>query len=281
MNKEPYSFCFLRYVHDPLSGEFANIGVLVWAPQSQFLGFEASGRYSRLSNFFGGIEKGDYANLVARLETRFRKLSHEFEECNSVLPLENRPESAREIALRVVPHDSAALQWSHSGGGLTTDPEKELQSLYQQHIGRFYVKDRNSGRDERAVFKQVYQQAFRAPGVVNHLSEHLVKTALVTHTFPQAWENGVWNVYETLSFDLVKPEQIRAKAYRWESMTRWMKEAENLNITYLLGSPGKRNHAAYDTAKLVLEKSKANLIEEDEVKDFARSLKQQVKASAH
>lgn len=281
MNSEPYSFCFLRYVHEPLSGEFANIGVLVWAPQTRFLGFEASGRYSRLSAFFGGIEKGDYGNLVARLETRFRKLAGEFAESESILPLEKRPESAREIALRVVPHDSAALQWSRSGGGLTSDPEKELQNLYQQYIGRFYLKDRNTGRDERTVFKQVYQKAFRTPIVAKYLKEHQVTTPLVTHTFPQAWENGVWNVYETLSFDLVKPDQIRAKAYRWESMTRWMKEAEKLNVTYLLGSPENRNRAAYDTAKRVLEKSKANLVEENEAKDFARLLKQQVKASAH
>ena len=42
MNLERYSFRFLRYVHEPLSGEYANVGVLLWAPQSRFLGFRAS-----------------------------------------------------------------------------------------------------------------------------------------------------------------------------------------------------------------------------------------------
>ncbi|MCB1093193.1 MAG: DUF3037 domain-containing protein, partial [Verrucomicrobiae bacterium] len=51
---EPYSFCFLRYVHEPLSGEFANVGVLLWAPQSRFLGFRASEKFRRLSRFFHG-----------------------------------------------------------------------------------------------------------------------------------------------------------------------------------------------------------------------------------
>ena len=45
MSLERYSFCFLRYVHEPLSGEFANVGVLLWAPQSRFLGFRASKKY--------------------------------------------------------------------------------------------------------------------------------------------------------------------------------------------------------------------------------------------
>jgi len=48
MNRERYSFCFLRYHHDPLSGEFANVGVLLWAPDSSFLGFRCSKKFARL-----------------------------------------------------------------------------------------------------------------------------------------------------------------------------------------------------------------------------------------
>ncbi|MBP6600902.1 MAG: DUF3037 domain-containing protein [Verrucomicrobiales bacterium] len=49
MNLEPYSFCFLRYVHDPLSAEFVNVGVVLWAPQSRYLGYQFPLNYRRLS----------------------------------------------------------------------------------------------------------------------------------------------------------------------------------------------------------------------------------------
>ncbi len=281
MTKEPYSFCFLQYHHEPLSGEFANIGVLVWAPQTQFLAFEATDRYSRLSEFFGGFESGDYKSLVGRLSTRFRQLSEEFAGGHAILPLEQRPESAREIALRVVPHDSAALQWSKSGGGLTSSPAGELAELYQQYIARHFGKEKAKGRDERTVYREHYQRAFQIPIVAAHLHSHHVETPLAEHTFPQAWLNGVWNVYETLSFDLVKAEQIRAKAHRWESMTRYLRETGDLNITYLLGAPRNGNQRAYDTAKTLLERSQATLVEEDEAADFAADLAARVAASAH
>lgn len=281
MNPEPYSFCFLRYFHEPLSGEFANIGVLVWAPRRQYLGFEATNRYARLSRFFGGFESGDYLNLVSRLRTRFRQLADNYADADGFLPMEAREESAREVALRVVPHDSAALQWSMSGGGLTEDPEAELADLFQRHIARHDEEERKSGRNADEVYRQVYRKAFQTPVVRRNLREHHVEAPLAEHTFPQAWQNGRWNVYETLSFDLMDTEWIWSKAHRWESMTRYLKEAEDLSITYLLGSPQGRNEKAYGTAKLLLEKANAQLVEENEAEEFARDLERQIASAGH
>lgn len=281
MTKEAYSFCFLQYHHEPLSGEFANIGVLVWAPQSQFLGFEVSDRFSRLSEFFGDFESGDYRSLVGRLKTQFRQLSEELENGSGYLPLEHRPESAREMALRVIPHDSAALQWSRSGGGLTASPAMELAGLFHRYVTRHSEKEKARGRDERTVFREAYQAAFQTPAVARHVREHRVVASLAEHTFPQAWQNDVWNVYETLSFDLVKGEHIQAKAHCWESMTRCLLEAGELKITYLLGAPRNGNRKSYETARELLRRSNARLVEENEAADFARALAEQVAASGH
>ena len=43
------------YVHEPLSGEFPNVGVLLWAPGARFLGFKASQKFRRLSHFLHGF----------------------------------------------------------------------------------------------------------------------------------------------------------------------------------------------------------------------------------
>lgn len=80
MNLEQYSFCFLRYVHEPLSGEFANVGVLLWAPGSRFLGFRASQKYRRLSHFSHGLQQQDHRQLIARIDTQFQKLLVEEDE---------------------------------------------------------------------------------------------------------------------------------------------------------------------------------------------------------
>ena len=96
MSLQPYSFCFLRYVHEPHSGEFADVGVLLWAPGSRFLGFKASQKFRRLSHFFHGFQPRDYRNLIARIETQFEKLSFRLAGPQELLPFKEVLTSARD-----------------------------------------------------------------------------------------------------------------------------------------------------------------------------------------
>ena len=274
MSLEPYSFCFLRYVHEPLSGEFANVGVLLWAPQSRFLGFRASEKFRRLSHFFYGFQQDDHRLLIRRIDTQFKRLSAALAEPQGALPFQDAPESARDLALKVIPHDDAALQWSPSAGGLTDDPAAELEALFHEAIGRHYESNEEARRDDATIYRQIYRSAFDAPVVKPHVTQHEVATPLASHVFPQAWKNGVWNVYQPLSFDLKKSESIKAKALQWESLTRFLADApEQPNIHLMLAAPGGDQRRAYDNAKDLLRSSHVvTLIEEDEAADFARDL---------
>jgi Protein of unknown function (DUF3037) len=281
MSSEPYSFSFLRYVHEPLSGEFANVGVLLWAPRSRFLGFKASHKYRRLSHFFDGFHHQDYRSLISRIETKFEGLSLSLADAQIDLPLNKEPESARDLAFRVIPFDDAAFQWSASGGGLTTSPQAELEGLYHEAVGRHYDSDDEPRRDESVIYREIYSRAFESPVVSPHISEHEVTSPLAVHKFPQAWKNGVWNVYQPLSFDLKRSEDIKSKAYRWESLTRFLAQSsEHPKIHLLLGAPGHDHQQDYIKARDVLNSSKVvTLVEENEADDFAKDLESRVLAA--
>lgn len=281
MNLERYSFCFLRYVHDPLSGEFANVGVLLWAPGSRFLGFRASQKYRRLSHFFHGFQQQDHRQLIARIDTQFQKLAESVGSEQAGLPFPDSPESARDLALKVIPHDDAALQWSLSGGGLTDDPSAELERLFHEAVARHYDSVDEARRDDGTIFREIYSKAFELPVVKERMTEHEIVTPLASHVFPQAWKNGVWNVYQPLSFDLKRSENIKAKAFHWESLTRFLAESpERPRIHLLLAAPSGDQRAAYNKAKDVLTASGAvEVIEEDQVADFTRQLEHRVSAA--
>jgi hypothetical protein len=282
MSLEPYSFCFLRYVHEPLSGEFANVGVLLWAPDSRFLGFRASQKFRRLSHFFHGFHQQDYRNLIARIETQFEKLAAVLANPQAVLPFDEAPKSARELALRVIPHDDAALQWSLSAGGITDSPSDELEGLFQEAVARHYDSVDEARRDDATIYREFYKRAFESPVVKPHVHEHEVKAPHASHVFSHAWKNGVWNVYQPLSFDLKRSENIRHKAFQWESLTRWLTESpEKPNIYLLLAGPTGDQRKAYGDAKDLLHASGSvkKIIEEDEAQDFARELESRVIAA--
>jgi len=281
MPLEPYSFCFLRYVHDPLSAEFVNVGVVLWAPQSRYLGYQFASKYRRLSRFFQDFESGDYRHLVSRIATQFERLKLEIDSPAPGLPFEKEPEHARDLALRVIPHDDNALQWSSSSGGVTSSPAVELETLYREAIGRHYdtAKPR---RDDHVLFRQIYSRAFESPEVKSVITKHEVVAPLAQYTFEHAWKNGVWNVYQPLSFDLKKPDDIYEKAFRWDSRSRYLHAAdEKPSIHLLLGTPeDSRLSRAYGKAKDILNGSNVvRLIEENEANDFAFDLVEKVKTA--
>lgn len=283
MSLEPYSFCFLRYVHDPLSAEFANVGVVLWAPKSRYLGYRFTSRFRRLSRFFHDFDREDYCQLISRIKTQFDRLNLEINSPEPVLPFDHEPEHARELALRVIPHDDNALQWSRSAGGVTSSPEAELNALFQEAIARHYDAIGKPRRNDHVLFRQIYSRAFESPEVKPVIRKHEVIAPLAQHTFEHAWKNGVWNVYQPLSFDLTKSDDIYEKAYRWDSRSRHLHDAEEKpSIHLLLGAPAdSRLSKAYGKAKDILDGSKVvRLIEEDQAADFASDLRSKVKALA-
>ena len=50
--KTPYTFSVLRYVHDPVSTEFVNIGVAVYAPAAKYLSALCTTHYLNSPEFY-------------------------------------------------------------------------------------------------------------------------------------------------------------------------------------------------------------------------------------
>lgn len=276
MSAHDYSYSFLRYCQDREAGEFANIGVLFWCPQERFLGFRGSHRYARLTHFFGDLDREGYRLLVAHVERRFDQMA---EEILNGLPLESVRASARDLATKVVPEDDGALLWSPARGGITLDPAAELSRVYDRFIGKHIEIKEASRRDEAEVFRQVYRHIFTSPKLAEKIHEHEVVAPLASHVFKHAWKNGVWNVYETLSFDLADPDSIERKAHTWYGRSMHLSEAaEAPKLHYLLGKPTLPENARhYGLAKDILHSCKGvTLIEEDEAADFGRELESRV-----
>lgn len=280
MNSQPYSYCFLRYRQNAEAGEFANIGVALWAPKARFLGFQGSPRYSRLTHFFGDLDREGYRLLVAHVERRFDVLAGRLED--DALALETPAQSVRDFALQVVPEDDGAVQWGPVRGGFVEDPNAELARLFHQFIGQLNGPAKSSRRDDPQVFREVFRPAFADAVVAPRITEHEIVAPLVSHVFKNAWKNGAWNVYETLSFDLLDRDDIEAKASKWFGRSVHLRKSpDQPRIHFLLGKPSlEANRAAYGKAKDILREAGVQLVEEDEARDFASELRATIEKAA-
>jgi hypothetical protein len=277
--KTAYSFILLRYVHDVMTGEFANVGVALYAPGTKFIGGLCNTRYTRLTNMFGKTEfDGEYfRGLMRYIEARFEELGHAL---RNELPLNGMPSDIMEIARSILPPDDSSLQWSEPGGGQTDDPGKTLEALYERMVARYENKQSRSSRDDGEVWR-VFKKEFDTHHVSSRLRPKRITAPDDDYEFEHAWKNANWRLYEPLSFDLLDAESISGKANRWLGrMTNLSEAPEKFVLHVLLGEPSiEKMRPAYTKAENILNKMPVEkvFVREHEAVAFSKTLAAEMK----
>ncbi|HBR17087.1 MAG TPA: hypothetical protein DD725_05700 [Deltaproteobacteria bacterium] len=209
--KIPYSFTVLRYVHDVLSGEFINVGVVLFAPSAKFLDARCTAKYGRLSKMFSDVNKDHFRKsarfIQDRMEEEGRRLRDE-------LQLEKVPGGIKEVAAKVLPVDDSSLQFSPEGYGLTDDPQKTLDQIYSRYVEKYHEKVERQRRTEDDVWR-TFKKPLEEKKVLEHLKPHIIASKDYELEFKHCRKNDVWHAYQPISFDLQDADEIVEKAARW------------------------------------------------------------------
>jgi hypothetical protein len=271
--KTNYSTIILRYVHDVVTGEFANIGVVLYAPDQRFLEARFATSYERLNAIFLKIDHLHFRALMRYMANRFEELSGELRDGLHVQPVN----ALSEIVKQVLPPDDSSLQWSQQGGGITDDPARVLGELYKRMVERFIAGATQVSRTDDEIVKPFKA---RLGKVITKLSEKTIETKDYQYDFNLAWKNNIWHLYEPVSFDLVDPNSIREKANRWLGRGVALNDAkERFKIHFLLGEPSQPdNKQAFENALHLLQKipSQKELVRENEMEDFAEHVAEEI-----
>jgi hypothetical protein len=132
--KTAYTYTLLRYVHDVASGEFANVGVVLFAPDARFAGAICRDTYGRISKMFPDMDREGFKSLMRYTASRIDALG---ERLRGELPIESRPADAGALARSVLPRDDSSLQWGPVGRGLCDDPAQKLEDLFLRYVMRY------------------------------------------------------------------------------------------------------------------------------------------------
>jgi hypothetical protein len=231
IDRMAYTYVLLRYRHDSLSGEFANVGVVVHSPGWHFLGSRVRKTVGRLSKMFPDLDRAalmDGLRVVERGLARLQK-----SEGSGLL---TKLRDAESFAKLVLPPDDSSLIWSSVGSGVTQDPLETLESLYRRFISRYDESGRVT-RDDAAVWQPVREKLVER-NLADRLQPKLISSPIDEVEFQHAWKNGAWHCYQPLSFDLVTSEGIREKAARWAGhMTGLSRADEKIKPHFIVGPP--------------------------------------------
>jgi Protein of unknown function (DUF3037) len=275
--KTAYTYTTLRYFHDTATGEFANVGVALYAPGAKFLSARFRTTYGRLTKIFPGMDGEVFKSLMRYLETRFEELGSAIRD---ELPLNGNPKTVMEIALAVLPRDDSSLQWTDVGSGITENPSATLETIYERMVERYEQMPNEARRNDETVWRK-YKRDLEQYHVLKYLSQKVIAAKGDEFEFQHAWKNEQWHCVEPVSFDLVLADSIREKAHRWLGQITSLKDSsESFKVYLLLGEPqDAKLKAAFVKAQNILYKIPGDkeFVRESNSADFARHFAAQIK----
>jgi Protein of unknown function (DUF3037) len=234
-----YTYTVLRYVHDIATGEFVNVGVVLYAPKFSYLEAKTRSTYGRLTRVFPDMDGDAFKRAMSHVERSVASTA----KCLNDLFRETDL-TALELATRTLVSDDSSLQWSPLGSGRTKVPAQELERLFDKFVLQ-YDRTRPNSRSDEEVWKS-FSRALENRQVLTKLEQKEIVSDVDRMTFRQAWKNSHWHCLEPLSFDFAEGERIHKKATQWAGQMLALANApERFKIYLLVGEPTRADMQSY------------------------------------
>ena len=268
----------LRYLPDRVSGEFVNLGIVALDPAKGNLKSKFINKIGKISSFFPHVNSRYLVKLTKtiqdELDTYSVRLQSEF--------AFKRINFLDEITKSILPKDDSALIFSEIKRTLDISVESTVADLFSRFVSAHLIEDEDEEvRRDKEVWNKVYKKHFDDYGISGHLAAHKVKTQNDELEFDKAWKNGAWNCFETVSFNLTRPDAIKNKVYKWVGKLDELNSSKEEMHIYLL-SVLSHEHPELDKfiATKIKEKAtknvKIDLVSEDGIEAVAKRIKKQI-----
>jgi hypothetical protein len=280
--KTEFNYVILRYVHDVVSGEFANVGIVLVAPKIRFAGALCTERYQRISQFFLGASGKHVRDVNSFMQGRIEELSEQ-------MTLNSRqsefPRNAVELIQQVLPKDDSSFQVSELRGGLADGSRMDdtLRDLFDRFVEKYErIQERHTRTDEDIW--RPFKRALDVKRVSAHLKPYLLKSRHCEFEFKRVFKNGRLHVCQPISFDLGSEKEVSEKALLWFGRIEQLREdSEPFKAYFLLGKPTDPTLApAFKDAEEILQEvqTEKEVYTEDSVERFAEQVQNELR-SAH
>jgi Protein of unknown function (DUF3037) len=270
-----YQYQILRYVHDQFTGEFVNLGVVLYSPEDLFLEASVSPRYSRINALFPNANGKFITKLIKQFEVAVKHVSSELN------TLFQPSENLLAITKSILPQDDSALMLSEVKYAIDIDLECALADLFNELVNKYFDSQNKQSLNDDEVWKEKYKTYFDKYGVSERLTTHEVITKNDAFSFDKSWKNGAWHCYQPISFDLQNMDTIKSKVYKWSGILREIDRAdEQINITFLASMSkqfGSINKFIENSLNQDTEYIKVEVVDDTKAEYVAKKIGHQIK----
>lgn len=280
MSRRSFSFCVLRYVHDPVAAESMNVGVVVYSAEAKFLDTALMYSYRRLSEAFAGFDAEGYRRALRSLHEQVARIRDEMFSPN--LSPANFPPDAVSVMRSLWPDQQLGLRIGDASSGFSEDLTVTTHQLFDRFIDSQYSRSYEERRTDEQVW-QSYAEKLRGTALPKVLQPVSFSTENLSAEF-MGFKNERWHLMQPISLDYARESSIARKAK--EFLGEFVELADNEEVRkgrlyLLLGAPTHANYQnAYRHAKDMLKKIPfdASIIEEADAAAFAVTMDEFVRA---
>jgi Protein of unknown function (DUF3037) len=279
IKKQKYSYTALRYVHDVMTGEFVNVGIVLFVPSTATVKVKTRSTIGRIKDIFPDLQRVAFVNAMKAIDRGIKKVSKECAETS----LLSRDVDAGALARMALPSDDSSLQWSPVGGGLTDDVDKTFERLFERLVARYDTHSAHRRTDDD-VWKPVRDKIAE-----RNIDVELIKKTITGTSdeiaFEHAWKNGKWHAYEPISLDMADAEGIKDKARKWRGHLDAVHDgaSEQVKLHLVIGAPSQLSLIpAYENAVKILSSSpfQPTIYSEDQIDELVDQFEDEVRAHA-
>lgn len=238
--KHPFEAVVVRYVHDVLTGEFLNVGVVLVSNHFHYAAAEFIPQWSRISATFPNAELPNLRRIASVIQGACASLRPE---ANGQMELSFGDDSKdlRSFLSKVIPFEDASIEFSSPLRGITANPSKTLIELSRRYAFRYLPEDGERATRQDGDIWQDFAKVLATRADVLHKLVPLTLRAPRLHyelQFERGWINGKRNAAQPLSFDLIEARAIKEKAANWSGKVLTVKPSEhNAEVYFLVGMP--------------------------------------------
>ena len=226
MNKTPCQYAIVRFTPFVETGEFANVGVVMMAPQARYFGFKLlTRRYSRITRFFEELDAQVFRHAMFNLKDELGRVhdvlkGHGFDRRLK----DNDVEFAKRLFAEMVRTRETIVRFGESRVVLAGDPKATLNELFAYYVERNFVT-----KEYRATVleKGVRQLLFK-----NHLGERFHRAKVgdkefqVIFPFVELRDEHPTKIIQPLNLAQDKTTKILEHGNKWEFRIRKLQERQ-------------------------------------------------------
>lgn len=274
MNKFGYTYCLVKYVHNPAAGEMLNIGVLLFSEESKQIVGKFEIYFDRLSSAFANFDGDHYRFVIRNLEYSISQLNERFKPSL----FETEFKDIKGIFRSLVPDLGLSIQFGNVLAGITNNLENEAEHIFYRLITSQTPqkeKEKKSRSDEEVW--NVFSKPLAERSVTKYLKPKEFKSSnLPDVKFERTIKNEKYHVLDPVTMDYAQADYIKTRAEKILGQASALEGHPEIGTLYLLlGAPKNASHKdTFIKAKNLLNKIpiKKELIEENEAEDFAEEI---------